>query len=248
MRCLTENSEPRSIAVDVSHVAKVFGAGDTAVAALEDVSVGIRENEFFTLLGPSGCGKTTLLRLIAGFEHPTSGRIRLHGEDIAHLPPFQRPVNTVFQSYALFPHMSVAENIGFGLEMRGLDRASVRRRVGEMLEIVKLGHLGERLPRNLSGGQQQRVALARALAIRPDIVLLDEPLSNLDASLRADVARDIRLLQREHGFTRSASTPVLIRTLRRFLTSTPSFFSHPGDARSTFTSSSTTLVGTAASE
>ena len=201
MRCLTENSEPRSIAVDVSHVAKVFGAGDTAVAALEDVSVGIRENEFFTLLGPSGCGKTTLLRLIAGFEHPTSGRIRLHGEDIAHLPPFQRPVNTVFQSYALFPHMSVAENIGFGLEMLGKPKAEVAATVDEMLALVRMTELKNRQTSQISGGQQQRVALARALAPHPKVLLLDEPLSALDLKLRKEMQIELKRLQNETGIT-----------------------------------------------
>src|SRR5262249_50623806 len=153
-------------------VSKIFGSGDAAVAALDNVSVSIRENEFFTLLGPSGCGKTTLLRLIAGFDFPSDGQILLHGSDIAALPPFKRPVNTVFQSYALFPHMTAGENIGFGLEMLGKPKAEGRSRADAMLKLVRMEALKDRRTSQISGGQQQRVALARALAPQPKVLLL----------------------------------------------------------------------------
>jgi spermidine/putrescine transport system ATP-binding protein len=188
-------------AIEVAGVSKRFGQGEHAVDALIDVRVTIRENEFFTLLGPSGCGKTTLLRLIAGFDHPTAGAIRLHGEEIAHLPPYRRPVNTVFQSYALFPHMTVAKNIGFGLEMLGRPKAEVERTVAEMLRLVRMEELAPRLTSEISGGQQQRVALARALAPRPKVLLLDEPLSALDYKLRKDMQIELKRLQNETGIT-----------------------------------------------
>jgi len=173
-------------------------AGFTAV---DQLSLDIYAGEFFALLGPSGCGKTTLLRMIAGFEQPDAGRIVLDGVDLAQVPPYRRPVNMMFQSYALFPHLSVARNVSFGLEMRRTQAAATEARVAEMLRLVKLEALAARLPRELSGGQQQRVALARALAIHPRLLLLDEPLSNLDAALRQDMAREIRILQRSGGIT-----------------------------------------------
>jgi spermidine/putrescine transport system ATP-binding protein len=189
-------------AIDVRGVSKVFrAAGQDEVRALDDVSVAIHENEFFTLLGPSGCGKTTLLRLIAGFDFPTAGEILLHGEDIALLPPFKRPVNTVFQNYALFPHMTVAENIGFGLEMLGKPKAEITARVSEMLKLVRMEDLKDRRTSQISGGQQQRVALARALAPRPKVLLLDEPLSALDYKLRKDMQIELKRLQHETGIT-----------------------------------------------
>ncbi len=188
-------------AIDVRNLTKVFGSGSQEVRALEDVSLAIARNEFFTLLGPSGCGKTTLLRLIAGFEQPSAGQILLEGYDIVRLPPFKRPVNTVFQSYALFPHMTVAQNIGFGLEMQGWDKPRIATRVGEMLELVQMGSLGDRRPTQLSGGQQQRVALARALANQPKVLLLDEPLSALDFKLRKEMQIELKRLQRETGIT-----------------------------------------------
>jgi len=187
--------------VSAEDVVKVFGSGTGAVRALDGVSVTIAAGEFFTLLGPSGCGKTTLLRLIAGFEHPTAGTIRLEGAEISHLPPHKRPVNTVFQSYALFPHMSVAQNIGFGLAMLGRDTAEVERTVREMLALVKMETLADRLPSQISGGQQQRVALARALAPRPKVLLLDEPLSALDYKLRKEMQGELKRLQAETGIT-----------------------------------------------
>ena len=188
-------------AVEAQGVTKVFGVGPDAVRALDNVSVTIRENEFFTLLGPSGCGKTTLLRLIAGFELPTSGDILLHGESVADRPPYHRPVNTVFQSYALFPHMTVSENISFGLEMRGTSRADARKTVDEMLSLVQMAGLGGRRPSQLSGGQQQRVALARALANHPRVLLLDEPLSALDLKLRQGMRSELKALQKRTGIT-----------------------------------------------
>jgi spermidine/putrescine transport system ATP-binding protein len=192
---------PDGNAIGVRGVSKIFGAGEGQVAALDDVSVSIRENEFFTLLGPSGCGKTTLLRLIAGFDYPTSGEILLYGSDIAPLPPFKRPVNTVFQSYALFPHMTVAQNIGFGLEMLGKPKAEVSARVDEMLRLVKMEALKNRRTSQISGGQQQRVALARALAPQPKVLLLDEPLSALDYKLRKEMQIELKRLQSETGIT-----------------------------------------------
>ena len=169
--------------------------------AVDAVSLDIAPGEMVVLLGPSGCGKTTTLRMVAGFVPATSGDVLLDGQSILALPPYRREMGLVFQSYALFPHMTVADNIGFGLEMRGMKREPRRQRVLEMLRLARLEPLAERLPRQLSGGQQQRVALARALAINPRVLLLDEPLSNLDASLRAEVGRDIRLLQRDAGLT-----------------------------------------------
>jgi spermidine/putrescine transport system ATP-binding protein len=189
------------IAVEARGVSKLFGSGEAAVLALDDVSVAIQANEFFTLLGPSGCGKTTLLRLIAGFEHPTRGAILLQGEDISDQPPHKRPVNTVFQSYALFPHLSVAGNIGFGLEMLGRPKAEVEATVGRMLQMVKMTAQRNRRPAELSGGQQQRVALARALAPRPRVLLLDEPLSALDLKLRKEMQIELKRLQHETGIT-----------------------------------------------
>jgi putative spermidine/putrescine transport system ATP-binding protein len=169
--------------------------------AVREVSLTIADGEFLVLLGPSGCGKTTTLRMVAGFIEPSAGHVRLAGQDVTLLPPWRRNAGMVFQSYALFPHMTVAQNVAFGLEMRKLPRADIERRVEEALTLVRLSGYGGRLPRQLSGGQQQRVALARALAIRPDVLLLDEPLSNLDAKLRQEVRVEIRELQRQLGLT-----------------------------------------------
>ncbi len=195
------SSNGGSQAVRIEAVSKVFGEGEGRVVALDNVTVGIRQNEFFTLLGPSGCGKTTLLRLIAGFEHPTGGEILLEGADISALPPYARPVNTVFQSYALFPHMTVAQNIGFGLEMLGKPRAEIDRTVDDMLQLVKMTELKDRHTNQISGGQQQRVALARALAPHPKVLLLDEPLSALDLKLRKEMQIELKRLQNETGIT-----------------------------------------------
>ncbi|MGH7211083.1 MAG: ABC transporter ATP-binding protein, partial [Acetobacteraceae bacterium] len=168
---------------------------------MADMSLSVSAGELVVLLGPSGCGKTTSLRMIAGFLQPSAGDIRLDGRSLLPLPAYRREMGIVFQSYALFPHLSVARNVAFGLEMRRMSRADTAARVGEMLHLVKLAAFASRLPRHLSGGQQQRVALARALAIHPQVLLLDEPLSNLDAALRLEMAREIRLLQRDRGIT-----------------------------------------------
>ncbi len=189
------------IAVEARDVVKAFGQGQNAMRALDDVSVSIRKGEFFTLLGPSGCGKTTLLRLIAGFDMPTSGTILLEGADITYLPPNKRPVNTVFQSYALFPHLTVAQNIGFGLQMQGRPAAEVKATTERMLALVKLEALANRKTSQLSGGQQQRVALARAMAPQPKVLLLDEPLSALDLKLRKEMQIELKRLQLETGIT-----------------------------------------------
>jgi spermidine/putrescine transport system ATP-binding protein len=187
--------------ISARNVVKAFGQGAATVRALDDVSVDIRQGEFFTLLGPSGCGKTTLLRLIAGFEMPTDGMILLDGADITTLPPNKRPVNTVFQSYALFPHLTVAQNIAFGLEMLGKPASVVKTRTDEMLALVKLDAMASRKTSQLSGGQQQRVALARALAPQPKVLLLDEPLSALDLKLRKEMQIELKRLQLETGIT-----------------------------------------------
>lgn len=190
-------SEQQAIAVDVKNAVKRYGD----FTALQKVSLSIRDNEFFTLLGPSGCGKTTLLRMIAGFEAVTEGEIFLFGDEIEGLPPHKRPVNTVFQNYALFPHMTVLQNVMFGLEMRGGGAGDVRAQAGAMLELVQLSALAERKPAQLSGGQQQRVALARALAPQPKVLLLDEPLSALDLKLRQAMRFELKEIQRETGIT-----------------------------------------------
>lgn len=169
--------------------------------ALAGVSLDILKNEFFTLLGPSGCGKTTLLRMIAGFEHPDEGTIEIDGVVMGHTPPNHRPVNTVFQSYALFPHMTVAQNIGFALEMQGRPREAIRTRVAEMIRLLRLEGLADRRPTQLSGGQQQRVALGRALAPEPKVLLLDEPLSALDLKLRKEMQVELKRLQLATGIT-----------------------------------------------
>jgi len=183
--------------LDLEGIAKRYGE----FHAVRDVTLTVADAEFVVLLGPSGCGKTTTLRMVAGFTEPSAGHVRLAGADITALPPWRRNAGLVFQSYALFPHLTVAQNVAFGLEMRKLARAEIAQRVDEVLALVRLAGYGARLPRQLSGGQQQRVALARALAIRPDVLLLDEPLSNLDAKLRQEVRVEIRELQRQLGIT-----------------------------------------------
>ncbi|MES2915900.1 MAG: ABC transporter ATP-binding protein [Pseudomonadota bacterium] len=186
-----------SDAIDIRRVVKRYGT----FVALHGVSLAIRDNEFFTLLGPSGCGKTTLLRMIAGFEDVTEGEILLFGQNIAGLEPNRRPVNTVFQHYALFPHLSVLDNVAFGLKMQGVPEAERRRRAGQKLEMVHLSAFADRQPAQLSGGQQQRVALARALAPEPRALLLDEPLSALDLKLRQAMRVELKQLQEETGIT-----------------------------------------------
>ncbi|MEU7960581.1 ABC transporter ATP-binding protein [Micromonospora humida] len=188
------------IDVTLESVSKRFArAGDTA--AVDDVDISIAAGEFFTLLGPSGCGKTTTLRMVAGFYFPTSGRIRFGAEDVTHRPPNKRDTGMVFQNYALFPHMSVAQNVAYGLKIRKVGRAESARRIEEALGQVHLAGYGDRRIDQLSGGQQQRVALARALVIRPRTLLLDEPLSNLDAKLREETRVEIRRIQQEAGTT-----------------------------------------------
>ena len=171
------------------------------VAAVDGIDLHMPPGEFFTMLGPSGCGKTTTLRMIAGFERPTSGRIVLDGTDVARVPPHKRNVNTVFQSYALFPHLDVAGNVAFGLKYQKLGKDDQARRVGEALELVNLTGFARRKPAQLSGGQQQRVALARALVLRPRVLLLDEPLGALDARLRKNLQVELKALQSELGVT-----------------------------------------------
>src|SRR3984893_763225 len=195
-------SEPGAEAADipllrVEAVVKNFGE----FRAVDRLSLDIRAGEFFALLGPSGCGKTTLLRMLAGFETPDQGRILLGGRDIARVLPHQRPVNMMFQNYALFPHLSVRDNIAFGLKRAGMARADIATRVAEMVELVKLGGLEKRTPDQLSGGHKQRVALARALARRPQLLLLDEPLAALDKKLRESTQLELMELQRRLGTT-----------------------------------------------
>jgi len=190
-------SDQRLHAVRFENVSRHFGE----VRAVDGVSLDIRDGEFFTLLGPSGSGKTTCLRMIAGFDHPTSGRICLYGEDVSNLPPYERDVNTVFQDYALFPHMTVGENIAYGLMIRKAPRAERERRVEEILKLVRLPGMARRKPTQLSGGQRQRVALGRALINRPGVLLLDEPLGALDLKLRQQMQIELKAIQQQVGIT-----------------------------------------------
>jgi spermidine/putrescine transport system ATP-binding protein len=190
-------SSDSTAGIELEGVSKRFGNA----AAVQDVTLTIGEGEFFSLLGPSGCGKTTTLRMIAGFERPDAGRILLQGEDVTNVLPSRRPVNMVFQQYALFPHMSIYDNVAFGLKVKGVPRSEQRGRILELLRIVQLDGLERRRPRQLSGGQQQRVALARALVNRPAALLLDEPLGALDVKLRKQMQRLLKSLQLELGTT-----------------------------------------------
>lgn len=188
---------PNAAELTIDSIGVSYGAN----RVLNDINLDVRPGEFFALLGPSGCGKTTLLRLIAGFANADSGDIRIAGQSISHLPPWKRDVGMVFQSYALWPHMSVARNVAFGLEERRIPKSEIADSVRAALDLVGLGSYAERKPAQLSGGQQQRVALARTIAIEPKILLLDEPLSNLDAKLRVQVRRELRELQQRLGLT-----------------------------------------------
>ena len=183
--------------VELRGVTKRYGE----IAAIDDLSLGVRHGEFLSLLGPSGCGKTTTLRLIAGFERPDGGRIELGGRDVTQVPPYARDVNTVFQDYALFPHMSVAQNIEYGLRVSRVAKGQRREQVDQALEMVRLPGLGGRKPAQLSGGQRQRVALARAIVNEPDVLLLDEPLGALDLKLRQEMQLELQRVQREVGIT-----------------------------------------------
>src|SRR5919199_1176425 len=185
--------------LELSGINKVFSSA--SAPAVESFDLNVERGEFVSFLGPSGCGKTTTLRMIAGFEMPTAGAIRINGADVTFTPPNQRKVGMVFQSYALFPNMTIAENIGFGLKVAKKPAAEIRQRVEEMLKLIHLPQLGSRYPYQLSGGQQQRVALARALAIKPQVLLLDEPLSALDAKIRVSLRNEIRAIQRQLGIT-----------------------------------------------
>jgi spermidine/putrescine transport system ATP-binding protein len=202
-RITHRNAEERDQvpAIELVGIAKHFQSRHGRVAAVDGIDLVIGEGEFFSLLGPSGCGKTTTLRMIGGFEEPTDGQILLYGSDVVGVPPNRRDVNMVFQSYALFPHMSVFDNVAFGLERKSVAKAEVVRRANEMLELVQLEGKSDRRPRELSGGQQQRVALARALVNRPRALLLDEPLAALDLKLRQAMQLELKRIQREVGIT-----------------------------------------------
>ncbi|MFT4135795.1 ABC transporter ATP-binding protein [Microbacterium sp.] len=193
------SSPPRAAArgVETVDVTKRYGEA----IAVDDLTLTIEPGEFLSLLGPSGCGKTTTLRMIAGFEHPDSGDIRIGGTSVVSLPPYRREVNTVFQAYALFPHMTVAENVAYGLQQRRVPKAEQRERVAEALDLVQLRRFADRKPTQLSGGQQQRIALSRALINRPSVLLLDEPLAALDRQLREDMQLELKLLQSRLGIT-----------------------------------------------
>jgi spermidine/putrescine transport system ATP-binding protein len=188
-------------AISLEGVVKAFRSGSETVRAVDGVDLVIETGEFFSLLGPSGCGKTTTMRMIAGFEEPTEGTVRLDGQDVTGVAANHRDVNMVFQSYALFPHMSVAENVAFGLRRRKVPKEQVRTRVADMLDLVELGHRAKHRPSQLSGGQQQRVALARALVNQPSALLLDEPLGALDLKLRQSMQVELKRIQREVGIT-----------------------------------------------
>ena len=184
--------------IQIKNVSKIYGG---SVKAVDEVSLEVNRGEFFALLGPSGCGKTTLLRMLAGFEIPTAGEVIIDGHNMAKVQPNKRPVNMVFQSYAVFPHMSVEQNVAYGLKMDRRPSGEIKKRVAEALELVKLGGLGKRMPDEMSGGQRQRVALARALVKRPSVLLLDEPLSALDAKLREAMQLELVRLQKTVGIT-----------------------------------------------
>ena len=188
--------------VELKNIVKEFpDKSGQVVKAIDDVSLTIEDGEFFALLGPSGCGKTTTLRTIAGFEQPTSGEVLIRGQAVQGIPPFHRPVNTVFQDYALFPHMTILQNVMFGLKMAGVDKTEAKKQAMDALELVQLAHTSSRKPNQLSGGQRQRIALARALVNKPAVLLLDEPLGALDLKLRKTMQYELKTMQREVGIT-----------------------------------------------
>lgn len=190
-------ADMQEILLSLKHISKNFGEGDV----LSDVSLDVHRGEFVTLLGASGCGKTTTLRIISGLETPDEGQVILNGQDMTALPPESRPVNTVFQSYALFPHMNVEKNVAYGLRVRGMDKKAIAARVDEMLELVQMAEYRKRMPAQLSGGQRQRIAIARALAPQPQLLLLDEPLGALDLQLRRQMQLELKRLQKKLGIT-----------------------------------------------
>ena len=187
----------QEVLLSLEHIKKSFGEGE----GLSDISLDVRRGEFVTLLGASGCGKTTTLRIISGLETADEGRVLLGGRDMTDLPPEKRPVNTVFQSYALFPHMNVEKNVAYGLRLRGMDKRAIDKRVHEMLELVQMSGHAKRMPAQLSGGQRQRIAIARALALEPELLLLDEPLGALDLQLRRQMQIELKRLQKQLGIT-----------------------------------------------
>jgi spermidine/putrescine transport system ATP-binding protein len=192
-----DDGSPARHAVRLAAVTKSYGG----VTAVDNLSLDVGAGEFLTLLGPSGCGKTTTLRLVAGFEQPDGGQVLIDGEDMVRRPAYRRPVNTVFQQYALFPHLSISDNVGYGLKKRGVDKAALRLRVASMMELMQIPEVADRRPRQLSGGQQQRVALARALIMEPKVLLLDEPLGSLDYKLRKAMQFELKRIHREVGVT-----------------------------------------------
>ena len=194
---MSDDGPRQTPAVGIYGITKRFGD----VVAVDDIDLEVGDGEFFAMLGPSGCGKTTTLRMIAGLDFPTEGSLQIFGDEVGTLPPNKRPVNTVFQAYALFPHMTVAENVAFGMKMRKVAKAEIQRRVAEAIGLVRLGGMEGRKPSQLSGGQQQRVALARALVNQPKVLLLDEPLGALDLKLRQEMQLELKALQREVGIT-----------------------------------------------
>src|SRR5260221_4719000 len=203
LRTFQIRMEDSSVSVRLEGINKIFSSrrGEAPVIAVDNVNLSIKNGEFFSMLGPSGCGKTTTLRMIAGFEEPSSGKIIIGDLNVAGTPPFHRPVNTVFQDYALFPHMTVRQNVAFGLEMERASRSAINERVKAILDLVQLPNMDNRYPRQLSGGQQQRVALARALVKQPKVLLLDEPLGALDLKLRKQMQLELKHMQRQLGIT-----------------------------------------------
>ena len=229
------------VPVDLIHITKRFGKDKAVITAVDNISHQFEAGKLTTLLGPSGCGKTTTLRCIAGFYQPEEGDILINGERVNHLPPYSRPTGTVFQNYALFPHMTVFENVAYGLRIKKLSESEIKKKVAEGLEILQLEGMADRMPGQLSGGQQQRVAIARVLVNEPQVLLFDEPLSNLDAKLRVYMRREIRNLQERLGITTiyvthdqeeamSISDTMLVMNHGRIeqVGTPPELYAHPG--------------------